>query len=88
MPKKKRRTSAHLTWSSHYQRRSKVALFLRVDEFEDLRQIAEAWDIPVATAGWAILSNYFSTLRNQAPSLGSIPLKASRHIVAQQNKKM
>ena len=42
----------------------------RPDEYDALCQIAEQWQVPVATATWAIVSDQLARFRKQAPNLG------------------
>lgn len=44
-------------------RSESVRLMMRPGEWDDLEAIADAWRVPVATAGWAIVADYLGRLR-------------------------
>lgn len=43
---------------------------MRFGELEDLRAIAKAWDVPAATAAWAIVADYISKAKGKKTDLG------------------
>ena len=43
-------------------------------EAADLREIADAWQVPLATAVWAIVASQLSRWRSRAPELGQAGL--------------
>jgi hypothetical protein len=47
-----------------------IKSMFRPAEDDDLRTIAEAWGVPVATAVWAIVVGELARYRRQAPELG------------------
>ena len=44
---------------------------VRRGELADLRSIAAAWEVPVATVAWALLHSELRRLRGWAPDLGA-----------------
>ena len=57
----------------HELRRSEpVRLMLRPGEKADLDEVAEAWGVPVGTAGWVIVSEQLAKWRHEQPQLGAV----------------
>ena len=51
-----------------------MKILLRPPEYADLRTIAEAWGVPVATAVWAIVAGELARWRREAPNYGEAGL--------------
>jgi hypothetical protein len=43
---------------------------MRLAELEDLHTIAAGWNVPAATAAWALLHDQLARCRGQSPELG------------------
>lgn len=52
------------------RRTESLRITLRPQEKKDLQRIAEAWGIPVASVGWAMLHSELQRCRKLAPNLG------------------
>ena len=52
-----------------------LRISFRPGEIADLRTIADAWGVPVATATWAIVHDQLSRWRRRASELGPIGLQ-------------
>jgi len=50
---------------------------LQPGQYEDLETIAEGWNVPAATAAYAILAEFLSGCRGLPLELGPIGLKVS-----------
>jgi hypothetical protein len=75
------RGSGHPTGPIELHRSEPVRLMLRPGEKADLEVVAEAWGVPVGTAGWAILSEVIAGWRGQYPELGAhgVAIAAASH---------
>ena len=64
----------HLPERRVWIRSRPVKTMFRPPEHEDLRTIAEAWGVPVATAVWAIVAGELARWRREAPNYGEAGL--------------
>ncbi len=53
-----------------WERTDRCYLTLRADEMEDIRRIAAAWRVPVATACWVLVHDQLRRLRRVGNDLG------------------
>ena len=66
-------------------RRSEVVrVSLRPGEMADLETLSRAWNVPPATAAWAVLASYISDCRSEALTLGehTLAIAASAKLCA------
>ena len=63
------------------RRTESVRLMLRPGEAADLQAVADGWGVPIATAGWAIVSEQIAKWRGVTPDLGrdGVKIAAASH---------
>ena len=58
-----------------------IRAMFRPDEYKDLCALADSWQIPVATAVWAIVGDQLARFRKRAPELGEHGLAIAAALV-------